>query len=176
MIQIWQKVKEKGKSLPFIFPIVIYHGKQTWTSDTNFASLVHIPQEMNEYVPHFSYFLYDLSKFSDDEIKGTILSRVALLLFKHIYDEDFGEQFIRICKLLGELGEEKTALQFMRSILEYKGFQQGFHLALEIKYGSAGLDFYERMKDKATLETLRCIEQAIRKNATIDELGNIMKQ
>ncbi len=121
MIQIWDKVKEKGKPLPFVFPVVIYHGKQKWKAGTNFSGLVKIPAGMEEYTPRFNYYLLDLSQFKDEDLKGTILSRVVLLLMKHIYDDDFGEQFISICGLLAELHEEKTALEFMRSIVEYAG-------------------------------------------------------
>jgi len=37
----------------------------------------------------------------------------------YFFDHDFGEKFVNICKLLGELGDKKTALEYMRSILEY---------------------------------------------------------
>ncbi len=216
MLQAWDKVEEKQKSLPFIFPIVIYHGKQKWTSDTNFASLINIPENMEQYVPHFNYHLFDLSQYSDEQIKGTILSRVILLLFKHIFDDDFDDRFIEILKLLGKLGDEKTALEFMRSVLEYIGSasdkitpekaregikhalpqtgenemptlieqlreearqeerKEGIRLALEVKYGSDGLAFFDRIKDDVSLETLNKIKEALRKGALLDELEKLV--
>ncbi len=121
MMRIWEKVKEKGKRLPLVFSIVIYHGKRRWMTDTNFASLVDIPAGLNDYVPHFSYYLFDLSRYDDEEVKGAIRSRAVLLLLKHIFDENFGEPFIRVCELISKLEDEKSALEFMKSVLEYIG-------------------------------------------------------
>ncbi len=103
LYQIWEKIKEKGKPLPFIFPVVIYHGKPKWTSETNFASLVDIPEGLDTFTPHFDFNLFDLAKFNDEEIQGTIRSRVVLLLFKHIFADDFGGRLISICGLLTQL-------------------------------------------------------------------------
>jgi len=217
MLQAWERVKTKGKLLPFIFPLVIYHGKQKWLTDTNFASLVHIPKGMGDYVPHFKYYLFDLSQYSDEEIKGTILSRVFLLLLKHIKDQNFGTSFNNICQLLRELGDEKTALEYMRIILEYignttdkiteeeiregvkqalpqtgeklmptlfekieekgrvEGRVEGLQLPLELKYGQEGLALFQQVKNRASLDIINKIEEAIRKDASIKELEQILK-
>ncbi len=119
MMQIWKKIQEKNKPLPFLYPIVIYHGKIPWNAAKNFAELVEIPHGMDIFIPSFEYHLLDLSSIPDEEIKGTILSRVVMLLLKNIYADDFGERFISICGLLAELNEEKTALEFMRSVINY---------------------------------------------------------
>ncbi len=222
LMQIWDNVREEGKPLPCIFPVVIYHGKHRWTSKNDFASLVHYPKGIEKYIPNFEYFLFDLSQYDDEEIKGKILTRASLLLLKHVYTQDFGERFLRICKLIGELRDEKTALEFMRSVLEYvlnasdkiskdqlkegvkyalpqygeeimptlaeqfrqEGRQEGrqearvegFRLVLEVKYGAEGLDFYERMKDVVSMDTLDALEEAIRKDASIDQLEQILKE
>ncbi len=162
MMQMWKKVKEAGKPLPFIFPIVIYHGKNRWTTDTNFASLVHIPKGMKDYVPHFNYFLLDLSQYSDEDIKGAILSRVILLLFKYIYHDSFGREFIRICNLLGELGDEKTSLEYMGSIIEYIGnatdkiteeeVKEGITKALPQKGEKLMPTLFERIEERGRVE------------------------
>lgn len=119
MIRIWEKSTETSKPLPFIFPVVIYHGKHRWNTNVNFSHLVTVPSGMNDYVPSFQYYLYDLSQFRDEEIQGKILSRVSLLLFKHIFDADFGDRFVQICELLREIKDRKTALEYLRSVLEY---------------------------------------------------------
>ncbi|RJP22792.1 MAG: hypothetical protein C4527_21300 [Candidatus Omnitrophota bacterium] len=162
ILQIWETVKEKGKRLPFIFPVVIYHGKKKWSSDPHFSALVDIPVGLEAYAPAFRYYLYDLSRYSDAEIKGTILSRVVLLLFKHIFAEDFGERFVRICELLGKLQDEKTALEFMRSVLEYIGnatdrisreqIRKGVEKALPQAGGKLMPTLFEQIREEGRVE------------------------
>lgn len=41
----------------------------------------------NGYIPDFSYVLYDLAQFTDDKIKGAVMGRVAMLLFKYLRPE-----------------------------------------------------------------------------------------
>lgn len=48
----------------------------------------------------FEYRPSDLSLYSDDEIIEKILSRAALLLPKHCFSLDYGEQFIKICNFI----------------------------------------------------------------------------
>ncbi len=120
-VRIWETLKKEGQQMPFILPIVIYHGKERWSSDKHFASLVDTPAGMEMYTPQFHFYLYDLSQYRDEEIQGEILSRVILLLFKYIYDDGIGERFVSICKKLRDVGDEKTVLEFMRSVLEYIG-------------------------------------------------------
>ena len=232
MIRIWEENNETPK--PFIFPIVIYHGKQRWTSSTEFSSLIGCPAGMGKYVPNFHFYLYDLSHFSDDEIKGAILSRVTLLLFKHIFDKDFGEKVIWILGLLKKLQDKKTALEYLRSALEYigsasetvtieqiregieqalpeggeelmptlferikaesreegrvegrvegleaglrEGLLMGIQLTLEIRHGVDGLVYYQRVKNSVELNTLLSIKEALRKNASLSELEQLLTE
>lgn len=121
MVCIWDDVqineKDTSKPLPFIFPILLYHGKQKWNLNTSFASMQDIPEGIEEFALPFHYFLLDLFQFSDDEIKGKGLSQVTLLLFKHIFDEDVDEKSIRICSLLCELLNKNTAFKFLVNVL-----------------------------------------------------------
>lgn len=222
ILQIWENTDTIPK--PFVFPVVIYHGKQKWGSSTDLTGLVELPIGLEHYVPQFQYYLYDLSQYSDDEIKGEIISRVTLLLFKHIYDEDFGERFIRICKLFHDWQDKKTALEFMRSVLEYIGnasgtvtleqvregvttalsvegeklmptlFEQlkkegreegreaglvegllmGIQLTLDIKFGEAGLVLYQRIQNISDFNTLLSIKDALRNNAAIHEIEQLL--
>ncbi len=162
MVEIWRKIREKSKPLPFLFPIVLYHGKSTWSLDPYFSSMVETPEGMEDYTPNFKFYLFDLSQYNDDDLKGAIVSRVVLLLFKHIFDEDFGERFISICKLLGELREEKSALEFMRSVLEYIGnaaehiskdeVREGIREALPQKGEELMPTLFEQIRQEGRLE------------------------
>ncbi len=60
-------------------------------------------EELSEYIPDFKFNLYDLTRFSDDEIKGTVMARVMLLLFKHVFEPDLPDKLPGILSLMREL-------------------------------------------------------------------------
>jgi len=121
MVRIWERFRDEGTEgrFPHIIPIVFYHGKEEWKVGTNFASLFQRIEGLGDYVPSFTYCLYDLSRYDEEQIRGAILSRALLLLMKHIYREDFGDRFVRICGLLGTLGEKRDVLDFLQTAVEY---------------------------------------------------------
>ncbi|OQY36111.1 MAG: hypothetical protein B6243_03880 [Anaerolineaceae bacterium 4572_5.2] len=86
MTKIWQQfLKENNKTpLPPIVPVVIYHGQKNWKIALNFQSLFNDPGELSPFLPEFHYHLSDLSRYEDEEIKGDVILRTALLL-------DFGQ-------------------------------------------------------------------------------------
>jgi hypothetical protein len=69
-----------------VIPLLVCHARKEWADDTvRLASLLSGPvEDLTEYIPDFGLELHDLHRFSDDEIKGIIISRVVLLLLKHI--------------------------------------------------------------------------------------------
>jgi hypothetical protein len=76
-------------------------------------------EDLAGYIPDFGFELYDLHRFSDDQIKGTIMSRVMLLLFKHIADPDLQQQLPRILALLRTLVSKETGLQWLEAVIRY---------------------------------------------------------
>jgi hypothetical protein len=71
------------------------------------------------YIPDFGFELYDLHRYSDDEIKGTIASRLALLLLKHIRDPDLQRKLPGIFALLRALMEKETGMQWLEVVIRY---------------------------------------------------------
>ena len=72
-----------------------------------------------EFTRNLRYVLYDLSKYSDDDIKGTITTRVVMLRFKHIFEQDFVQKLPEIFSLLKDLSEKETGLQYFESLIKY---------------------------------------------------------
>jgi hypothetical protein len=71
------------------------------------------------YIPDFGFELYDLHRYSDDEIKGNIASRLGLLLLKHIRDPDLQRKLPDIFALLRTLMEKETGMQWLEVVLRY---------------------------------------------------------
>jgi hypothetical protein len=101
--------------------LVLYHGPSGRSPvDTCLSSLINGPTEgLAAYIPDFNYVLYDLTRFSDDQIKGTVMARVTMLLFKHISDPQVREKLSAVLSLLVELSEKQTVPQYFETIFRY---------------------------------------------------------
>ena len=122
MVKIWRLGQKQGGcgKLPIVVPLVLYHGRSRWRINEDFLSGFNGPVEaLVEYIPDFRYVLYDLSEYSDDEIKGTVMARVTMLLLKHVFEPDLADRLPNIFSLLKELSEKKTGLQYFESLVKY---------------------------------------------------------
>ena len=123
LLKIWRlhlKQHAEAAALPQIVPIVLYHGQRTWTIPVDFSEMFGKPEDvLTTYAPNFEYVLVDLSRYSDEEIRGTIMSRVTLLLLKHIFDADIEQRLPAILALLRELLDRTSGLQYLESLLRY---------------------------------------------------------
>ena len=121
MTRIWEQWLKKGtgRPLPVIIPCVVYHGKETWTVGPGFHDLFDHPDALDHVVPSFEYFLCDLSEYSDEEIKGSVILRVAFLLLKHIFSSDLPEKFPGILDLLKHLLDKRSGLEYLETVLRY---------------------------------------------------------
>ncbi|QTA82327.1 Putative transposase, RpnA-like [Desulfonema limicola] len=121
MPKIWRLhlKQHKKEPLPVIIPMFLYHGQSRW-KDTKFSDLMENSASLlSAYVPDFEYVMIDLTQYSDEEIKGTVLSRVVMLLFKHIFDPDIIEKLPGIFSLMQEIVEAEDGLHFLETILRY---------------------------------------------------------
>ena len=123
MVKIWRlHIKQhRGDSLPIVIPLLICHARKEWPEDTErLTSLLSGPvDELAGYIPDFGFELYDLHRYSDDQIKGTIASRVVLLLLKHIRDPDLQQKLPGIFALMRTLMEKETGLQWLEVVILY---------------------------------------------------------
>jgi len=122
LLKIWQLhlKQSKVKRLPIIIPLVLYHERRKWSAGRKFSSLLSGPKEvLVEYIPDFQYILYDLGRYSDEEIKGSIIPRVVMLLFKHIFDPDLRGKLPGILSLMHDLLEQDTGLKYLETLLRY---------------------------------------------------------
>ncbi len=167
MVQIWEKLRKPKivRPFPYIIPIVFYHGRDNWLVQTNFRSLFRGVEGLNPYVPTFNYYLYDLSKYKDEAIKGTLLTRIYLQVFKHIFEDDFGERFIHMCRLLRMLEDKNSVLEFLQTALEYIGNvsdsinKQQVIEAVQVALPDSGDELmptlFEQIREEGRLEEMR---------------------
>jgi predicted transposase/invertase (TIGR01784 family) len=125
MAKIWRLyIKQNEKQpdcLPIVIPLLVCHARKEWPEGTmRLTSLLSGPvEDLAGYIPDFGFELYDLHRYSDDEIMGTIASRLALLLLKHIRDPDLQRKLPGIFALLRTLMEKDTGMQWLEVVLRY---------------------------------------------------------
>jgi len=121
MVRIWmQRLKQENRMpLPAILPVVVYHGQSEWNVAREFEALVIAPEVMRSVTPDFRYLLWDLSSYTDDEIKGGVFLKVASLLMKHIFSEDIGARLPGILKLMNGIQHARSGLQYLEAVLRY---------------------------------------------------------
>ncbi len=140
LVRVWEKVvrkhsekrkirskdgKKNGKDrehrfrLPRILPVIICHGRHRWNVPADFGYLFDPCPELDAYTPDFSYLLYDLSRYSDDEIKGTVILKAGMLLMKYIFSDGLAERLPEIFGLLRELSVRRTGLEFLQTVMVY---------------------------------------------------------
>jgi predicted transposase/invertase (TIGR01784 family) len=125
MAKIWRLFIKQHKKppdhLPIVIPLLLCHARKKWPEDTmRLTSLLSGPvDDLAGYIPDFGFELYDLHRYTDDEIKGNIASRLALLLLKHIRDPDLDRKLPGIFALLRTLMEKETGLEWLEVVLRY---------------------------------------------------------
>jgi predicted transposase/invertase (TIGR01784 family) len=119
MMRIWDHAVSAKAELVPIVPIVLYHGIRQWRVARNFQSLLKVPSQLKPYLPEYYYHLYDLSAYSDDEIRGEVWLRAVLLALKYIRSEDLPEKAPGILALLRNLAQSQSGLEHIEAFLRY---------------------------------------------------------
>lgn len=128
MLEIWEaKIKkESANELPIIIPLVIYHGKDSWNIKTSLGELINgyreLPEEVKKYIPNYEYLLYDLSKYTDEDIKGEAQLRILLSIFRDIFVKDnkgIQDSILRAALYLRELDNKQTGVEYFETFMRY---------------------------------------------------------
>lgn len=81
-----------------------------------------LPEEVKQLTPDYRYLIYDLSQFSDEDIKGNAELTIALSIFRDIFNknsQEFLETIFKAARALDELEEKETGLQYFETCMRY---------------------------------------------------------
>lgn len=122
MVRIWERVLRDeshsagSRPLP---PMLIYHGRTAWQMDTRFDALFPGPEELAAYWPSFSFQLTDLSRYSDEALRGRVLLLAALLTMKHIFGGRLIDVLPRVLRMVRDWAGQETGLEYLYTFLRY---------------------------------------------------------
>ncbi|WP_414732924.1 Rpn family recombination-promoting nuclease/putative transposase [Acetobacterium carbinolicum] len=128
LVSIWnQKIKnEKAGYIPVVVPMVIYHGQRNWelgnSLDTMILDYDELTAEIKQGIPNFRYHVYDLNRFSDEEIINGSRYYVAASIMKHVNRQDpeaLFEALKRVAKALNGMKQKETAMEYFETCLRY---------------------------------------------------------
>ena len=128
MTAIWDaKVKNERKDeLPVILPLLIYHGRDKWKIGNTLGNLIKgyedLPKDIKRYIPNYEYLLYDISEYTDDEIKGSAYLRIMLTVLRDIFTKDETEiykTFEKAAEYIKELENKQSGIEYFETMMRY---------------------------------------------------------
>ena len=122
-------------------------------------------ETFGSFLPQFDYLLIDLSKFSNEQIKGIVFKKAALkitlLMMKNIFHEEELERNLADYLEIGRLYfEEEKGLKFLESIVRY--LYKSTNIEVD-KVISATKTISERGGEVSMTTAMRLIEQGVLK-------------
>lgn len=126
MVGIWNTKVKNTAQLPVIIPLVIYHGKDGWNIKHTLEEMIlgydELPKDIRALVPNYKYLLYDLSGYTDEQIKGAVINKIAMTMMRDIPRKDIIEILEYVLKaafiLLG-LEDRLTGMVYLEIIIRY---------------------------------------------------------
>ncbi len=124
MLRIWERHVQTASTstLPFIFPLVLYHGRRSWRQPLDLAQLIDVPSsllgDLRVWVPSWSFRLFDLSRLAEEHIKGMALGQMVQHVFRlHDPEQNFGE-LARLQQTMQRMMSE-SGLSALRLLIAY---------------------------------------------------------
>ncbi len=106
------------KLIPFIYPIVIYHGETPYPFSTDIQDIVDAPRELVKQYFLKSFQLIDLGKISDKELKEHAWTGIMEFALKHIYARDIMPHLRDIAELMHKI-YQSGGRDFVSIVLQY---------------------------------------------------------
>ncbi len=133
---------EKVRSLPPIFPLVLYNGNDRWTAATDFQKLLQNPDLLGDYAPKLHYF-----KIAENEYgKETLLEigNLVSVLFLAENNEDINQISERLLQLFANEKDrhaveillnwfEQLVLRGKKSLDDYRVLERRYQSIDEVK-------------------------------------------
>ncbi|MCB0063012.1 MAG: Rpn family recombination-promoting nuclease/putative transposase [Caldilineaceae bacterium] len=119
----------KQRTLTPILPLLVYHGQREWKVSLRFARHLTgledpkspLAQALDPYVPDFQPHFVNLTAMSDAEIQGEVVTRLFVLVLKHIFERGLGGHLDEILALAAEVIRQPNGMAMVVALLRYLG-------------------------------------------------------
>jgi|SRR5690625_675154 len=129
MAEIWNAKwnKEKTDRLPLIIPLVVYHGSPRWNVETTLGGMItgykELPGDVKKFVPDYEYLIYDISNYTDEEIKGEARVRILITMYRDVQKakdvKELLETIDKALQYLQELDDKQTGIEYFETFMRY---------------------------------------------------------
>ncbi len=128
-VRIWEQfeLQYPRKSLPLIYPMVVYQGKKRWTSPLTVHDFIDVPEFLKPYCPQMTYDLMDLSSLKDEDIQGELFQQLVLLIMRSIDSPDINELlFEKYFPFIKEVLKQKRGIEYIEDMLYYLSYKSKY--------------------------------------------------
>ena len=126
MVEIWNAKVENTTQLPVIIPLVIYHGRDGWNIKPTLGEIIlgyeELPTDVQTLIPDYKYLLYDLSRYTDEQIKGAVINKIVMTMMRDMPREDIIQILKFVLKaaiILLELEDKQTGMEYLETLVRY---------------------------------------------------------
>ena len=154
----------KTKKIPFIYPLVIYHGRQPYPFSTDINDLVDAPKELVEKYFLKPFQLLDLGRIDDDSIRQHAWSGIMEFALKHIFARDILPHLRNIADLMQQVDQQgggdylAIVLQYLLERGELSDKEAFFNLIeqqISHQVGEKIMSLSEQLRQEGKLEGIR---------------------
>jgi predicted transposase/invertase (TIGR01784 family) len=108
----------KAKSLPLIYPLILYNGKKKYNAPLNIWNLFSHPDLARGFWTNDCQ-LINVHDIPDEELKKKIWSGILLFFLKHIHERQLLKRWQEISHLLPKLSKITIGYDHIRNLLSY---------------------------------------------------------
>jgi hypothetical protein len=83
IVRIWEQQLRRGQPLCPVFPLVVYHGQEAWSSPRSLEDLIGGPRNLFQYGVRLAYPVLDLGQIPDESLAGEPFLQSILGLLKY---------------------------------------------------------------------------------------------
>ena len=130
MVEVWRDIlknetkadrRRKDFKLPAVVPIVLYNGKNKWTARTSFKEILSGYELFEDNILDFNYILFDINRYSDDELYNisNVVSAI-FLLDQQMTEEELIRRLRKMIYILKKISPEQFDVfkQWLKNIVK----------------------------------------------------------
>lgn len=130
MTEVWRDVlkntdknemKRKSFKLPAVIPIVLYNGKKKWTAKTSFKEILSGYELFEDNILNFNYMLFDINRYSDEELYSiSNLVSAVFLLDQEMDEKELIRRLRKLIYILKKISPEQFSVfkQWLKKIVK----------------------------------------------------------